>query len=121
MNPDPRNLNYRQRLAMAWPDERPFGTPVNRQPAPAAPAPAPAAPAAEAPTAPTALDLARKQGARELQLAAAEAAWPDDMVVSKGQDDVDHEAARAQELAEIEQDLAVLNRRKERLIKTGQS
>jgi hypothetical protein len=43
------------------------------------------------------------------------------MVVSKGQDDVDHEAARAQELAEIEQDLAVLNRRKERILKTGQS
>ncbi len=109
-------MNYRQRMAAAWPDERLDP----RQPAATAAKAKPAAPAQDAPPF---RELAQARSAAAHAKDLLNAAWPDEMQLAgaQGQDDVDPDQARAQELAEIEQDLAVLNRRKERILKTGQS
>lgn len=86
--PDLHSLNYKQRLAAAWPDPAPMGPGPGSKPAAAAPAPAPAAPAAERPPF---LELARARSASEHAKRLSELAWPDDLqpAGSMGDDNAD--------------------------------
>ena len=105
-------MTYHQRLAAAWPD------PVEMKPGPAA---KPAAKAAPAPAEkPPFMELARAKSAAQHARQLLEKAWPDGLsAVDKGQDDPDPDQARAEELREIDEDIALLNRRRARLTGEG--